>query len=1012
MSIKHILKSFTTIRKSCALTAAIATLLTLTAIAANVTVSEGMDLVVDPGDTATFDTPMNISTYKVYGTMNVSARDVSATKEAKNYIGGDGKDGVLNVTGVFHDTSNHNGAQLEAARNGGTATINVSEDAMLDLDWKYLYASCYSEETRPATVGECSKTTLNIDGTVWLGEIHAADWYFNGDLPSRSDWPVALEVNIGPRGFLATRCIGGNDKALINVNLRGGKLECRWDRDGIMAGGGAYLTVDFAQDTVSAIDTENHRVVFGNSNRVGFTGNGGLRKTGSGELVLDSSVDDSAFTGDIYVENGTLNYPIVADGIARKVYFQGGALAVPENGTFVTVANGGSVEFVSVDGADIKLISNGNAKLCPAGSTVRCSGTGKPVFEGSFAPGGEIQCGSNSNGAFSSSLPVGVAYGKVGSGTDTLIVNGPSNINIHEGKLRTGKFRFWRMVFDDNAGTGNGVQLCELWLYEDPDGDGNATRIEPENRDWTVSSHSTWEHEHPNEGVAQLFDGNGSKFLSFDGFNGNADIIIEFPEPREIRAYQWWTADDCLDPNNGDCRTPTAWHWLASTDGENWLEVARESGFDPATSNEDPAECATNAYKLAGTWWLDYGKTHLPNPLASSTITIDPGAALLIDKAEAVKVVSVINNGGAVELTQAGSVLNIGTDSTTYLLGGGVTGLGGIEKTGSGTTHANGANTYSGDTVISEGTYAIVPSQTAAPKFFRFSFSNTEYGNSQFAWLKLCSVDGTIQSTGLTEVNFGTAAANLDQGTYSRTTDFSQWSDGNFVNVFDESTDTKFGGAANGQIVLRLRDDTAPIAYYDVMSGGDDEAWGRRLTGFTLESSIDGETWQTVSEVKVTDRTRKNKAWYSGTSCGYLVRHFTGTTGDTTIPATSTVEVKPGATLVVNTEMTISKLRINLDDENLDDENATPGKIIGFTPARNGLLELVCTDSEILSKIAAHEEFSIAIDLDSISRTAKADLYSWKCTLNGSRCIYRLVPGKGAGNSRLKPKGSFTMYIH
>ncbi len=571
------------------------------------------------------------------------------------------------------------------------------------------------------------------------------------------------------------------------------------------------------------------------------------------------------------------------------------------------------------------------------------------------------------------------------------------------------------MVFDDNAGTGNGVQISELWLYDDPDEDGYATRIEPENRDWTVSSHSTWENQ--DENVEKLFDGYTTKFLSFDGFNGNADIIIEFPEPREIRAYQWWTADDCLDPNNGDCRTPTAWHWLASTDGESWIEVARVSGFDPATSNENPAECATNAYKKAGDWWLDYSKTHLSNPLASSTITIDSGAALLIDKAEAVKVGNIVNNGGAVELTQAGSVLNVGTDSTTYLLGGGVTGPGGIEKIGSGTTRANGVNTYTGDTVISEGTYAIVPSQTAAPKFFRFTFQNRDHDNTQFAWLKLCSADGAIQSTGLTPTNLGTgdkqdigvSAADLVPGTYSRVTGFQEWnpSTESIEQIFDENENTKYGGSPHGnecQIVFRLKDDAAPIAWYDVMSGGDDETNSdRRLTNFRLEASGDGVSWQTVSSVEVTDRTAKNKAWYSGGD-GFYIRLPSAT--DATIPAESTVEVKPGATLVVNTAMTISKLRINLDDG-----NATPGKIIGFTPALNGRLELICTDAEIQSKIAAYKDIPIALDFESISATARAPLNKWKCTLNGNRCAYRLVPVEGTGNSKLKPMGSFTMYI-
>ena len=976
-------------------------------------------LTVENGASVRIAESLTVGSYAINsGTLTIAAgKTFKATDTASNYLGVDaanessyshtGNIGaiVLEDYAVMEDKSNHD-VHLFTSRLGSEARIVVGSGARFDMDWKYIKAN---GNTSNSNRNGNNRLVLDISGQMTVGEILTMDWFYNGGASDNPrSWPTNMVVNLHEGGTLSIRSIQrGYDTALSLFNFDGGTLKFRWNNANFLHDGNPPAEFHFAADSRGVFNTDGNNVNLTSANRVFLSGGGALEKSGNGTLTINASLcDASDFTGDIYLTGGTLNFPIVADGIARKVYFQGGALSVPENGTFVTVANGGSVEFVSVNGAAIRLVSNGNATLCPAGTAIKCSGTGSPVFEGTFAPGGEIQCGSDSDGAFGVSLPAGVAYGKVGAGTDTLIVNGLSNINIHEGKLRTSKFRFWRLVFDDNAGTGNGVQLCELWLYEDPDEDGNATRIEPENRDWTVSSHSTWGNQ--NENVEKLFDGSTSKFLSFDGFNGNADVIIEFPEPREIRAYQWWTADDCLDPTKDDCRTPTAWHWLASADGENWIEVARESGFNPATSNENPAECATNQYKLAGTWWLDYGKTHLPNPLASSTITIDSGASLLVDKAETVKVGNVVGNGGAVELTQAGSVLNVGADYTTHLLGGGITGPGAVEKTGSGTTRANGVNTYTGDTLVSAGTYAIVPSQTAAPKFFRFTFTNTEYNNSQFAWLKLCSADGTIQSTGLSDCGTaGTVASALAQGKYSRTTDFEQWGDGNFANVFDESADTKFGGAKNGQVVLRLRDDAAPIAYYDVMSGGDDDAWGRRLTGFKLESSIDGETWQTVSEVNVTDRTCTSRTWYSGTSCGYVVRHFTGTTADATIPAASMVEVKPGATLAFETAMTISRLRLDLDIA----ADAISPVIEGLRPAANGTLYVVTSDADTLGKIAARKDIPVKLNLQSLSPDAKRTIQSWKCQINGTRTPYHLKADEGADRSRLVWGSGMAIFI-
>ena len=1016
MAVKHILKSSANTRRYVALAAAVAVAGMILSSVADQTISTDTTLTADVSGKLTVENgasvriaeSLTVGSYAINsGTLTIAAwKTFEATESVDNFLGyGDGNhvEIVLEEGATFKDTHtrDNNAYRLYPAYYGSTANITVNRNAHLDLAWKYFYPNWNPSNQRRDT----NKLTVNLFGKFTLGEFETMEWYYSsGAVNQPRTWPTNTIINIHNGGMLEARNIHRkSDTAQMLLNFDGGTLKFRWNSTFLPSGGQApALVLNFADGTTSTLDTDGHEVTMtGDSGKCFIEGTGSLNKAGNGTLNI-SNCQTSDFTGDIYLTGGTLNFPIVADGIARKVYFQGGALSVPENGTFVTVANGGSVEFVSVNGAAIRLVSNGNAKLCPAGSAVKCSGTGSPVFEGTFAPGGEIQCGSDSDGAFGVSLPAGVTYGKVGAGTDTLIVNGLSNVNIHEGKVRTDKFRFYRMVFDDNAGTGNGVQLCELWLYEDPDGDGSATRIDPANRDWTVSSHSTWGNQ--NESVEQLFDGTVSKFLSFDGFNGNADVIIEFPEPREIRAYQWWTADDCLDPADGNCRTPTAWHWLASADGENWIEVARESGFNPATSNENPAECATNQYKVAGTWWLDYGKTHLITPLASSTITIDSGASLLVDKAETVKLGNVIGNGGAVELTQAGSVLDVGADYTTYLVGGGITGPGGVEKTGAGTTRANGVNTYTGDTVVSAGTYAVVPSQTDAPKFFRFTFQNANGGAAQFAWLKLCASDGTIQSTGLTDAGVGVAAADLAPGQFSRVTDFGQWGDGDIANVFDESDNTKYGGSTGpNQVVMRLSDSAKTVVSYDVMTGSDDweslHNWGgsRRLTNFKLEASLDGNTWQTVSEVEVTDRTEANKAWYSGTTGGYVVRHFTGTSSDATIPATSTVEVKPGATLAVETSMTISKLRLDLDV----DANAASPVIEGLFPAENGTLYIVTSDASTLGNISARQTIPVKLNLQSLSPTAQRTIRKWECNVNGVRMPYRLRAEEGDGASTL-----------
>ena len=986
-------------------------------------------LTVENGASVRIGESLTVGSYAINsGTLTIAAgKTFRATDTASNYLGVDAANEssyshtgnlgtiVLEENAVMEDTSN-SGVNLFTSRLGSEARIVVGSGARFNLDWKYIKANGNtSNENRNSN----NRLVLDLSGQMTVGEILTMDWFYNGGASGNPrSWPTNMVVNLHEGGTLSIRSIqNGYDTAQSVFNFDGGTLKFRWDSN-FLHDGNPPAEFHFETGSRGVLNTDGHNVNLSSANSVFLSGGGAMEKSGNGTLTINPSYcDASDFTGDIYLSGGTLKFPIIADGIARKVYFQGGALSVPENGTFVTVANGGSVEFVSVDGAAIRLVSNGNAKLCPAGSAVRCSGTGSPVFEGTFAPGGEIQCGSDSDGAFGASLPAGVAYGKVGTGTDTLVVNGLSDINIHEGKLRTDKFRFYRLVFDDNAGTGNGVQVGEVLLYGNwYDGTSGYDYVSVTESGAVVSSHSTWGN--TEEGASKAFNfvvGGSDKFLSFDSFSsGNADLIVEFPTPFELRAYQWYTANDCLDPADGNCRTPTAWHWLASADGENWVEVARESGFNPATSSENPDDCATNQYKVAGTWWLDYGKTHLITPLASSTITIDFGASLLVDKAESVKVGNIVGNGGAVELTQAGSVLDVGADYTTYLVGGGITGPGSVEKTGSGTARANGVNTYTGDTLVTAGTYAIVPSQTVAPKFFRFTFQNANGGAAQFAWLKLCASDGTIQSTGLTDAGVGVAAASLAPGKFSRVTDFGQWGDGNIANVFDESDDTKYGGSTGpNQVVMRLADSAKTVVSYDVMTGSDDweslNYWGgsRRLTNFKLEASLDGNTWQTVSEVNVTDRTEVNKAWYSGTSCGYAVRHFTGTASDATIPATSTVEVKPGATLAFETSMTISKLRLDLDIA----ANAASPVIEGLCPAVNGTLYVVTSDADTLGKIAAKRDIPVKLNLQSLSPAAARTIRKWECKVNGVRTPYRLKAEEGADSSRLTWGSGMTIII-
>ncbi len=406
MSIKHILKSFTTIRQGIARVAAIAVAcITLSSVAdqtisTDTTLTENVDgkLTVENGASVRIGESISVGSYAINsGTLTIAAgKTFRATDSASNYLGVDtanegsywhtGNVGaiVLEENAVMEDTSNR-GVHLFTSRWGSEARIVVGSGARLNLDWKYIKANGNtSNENR----NRDNRLVLDISGQMTVGEINTMDWFYNsGASGNPRSWPTNMVVNLHEGGTLSIRSIQNSyDTAQSLFNFDGGTLKFRWDSN-FLHDGNPPAEFHFETGSRGVLNTDGHNVNLTSANRTFLSGDGAMEKTGNGTLTINTSYcDASDFTGDIYLTGGTLNFPIVADGIARKVYFQGGALAVPENGTFVTVANGGSVEFVSVDGAAIRLISNGNAKLCPAGSVVRCSGTGSPVFEGSFAP--------------------------------------------------------------------------------------------------------------------------------------------------------------------------------------------------------------------------------------------------------------------------------------------------------------------------------------------------------------------------------------------------------------------------------------------------------------------------------------------------------------------------------------------------------------------------------------------------------------------------------------------------
>jgi autotransporter-associated beta strand protein len=155
----------------------------------------------------------------------------------------------------------------------------------------------------PATRG-----TLNVGGYVRAGDLSITAFF-----PNTTDVPyvTAGEVNLLPGGVLEVNRIVKNDRAYSHFNFKGGTLKARASSASfasVMYGGHLYCGIDAFCE--ARFDTAGYDVTFNAAAAGSFTsltGDGGLRKLGAGTLTFTLAGADNTFTGNIVVEEGTLN---------------------------------------------------------------------------------------------------------------------------------------------------------------------------------------------------------------------------------------------------------------------------------------------------------------------------------------------------------------------------------------------------------------------------------------------------------------------------------------------------------------------------------------------------------------------------------------------------------------------------------------------------------------------------------------------------------------------------------
>jgi autotransporter-associated beta strand protein len=260
--------------------------------------------------------------------------------------------------------------------------------------------------------------------------------------------------------------------------------------------------------------------------------------------------------------------------------------------------------------------------------------------------------------------------------------------------------------------------------------------------------------------------------------------------------------------------------------------------------------------------------------------------------------------------------------------------MGGLIKTGPGTQVLFGTNTYTGATVVQQGTLQI---QGVVPfRWFRFTVkkNRTNVNVLQFSEFALYGAGGQRQNAGLVA---GASVAELAPGQFATPQVYPLGSPSeNADKLFDQLTSTKWcltqnipvvdNPATHRIVVMRLPEDAPEIVSYNLCTAND--APERDPVTWTLEGSVDGSEWVVIDAranvvppstggtgTDVNVNTGRFLYYNDGEAYG-LAQRAVGTgeseDGSDVIPAGSPLEIREGATLDVSVRESIGTLRVDM----------------------------------------------------------------------------------------------------
>lgn len=770
------------------------------------------------------------------------------------------------------------------------------------------------------------------------------------------------ELTLQEGGVLETVSVYKNDDPIARVFFEGGLVRARQNHSKFFNAEQPYGTLDVVARSGHSInlDTQGFDVTIPDPpGTIIFSGSGGLRKMGTGRLTL--AADQLSYAGDTEVVAGVLR--------------------LGEHHRLPHGPDAGHIRLA----ADAVLDLNGKDDIVN-----RLIGRGRVLSTNGPATLGVLADGSDDtwDRAWCSGA---VSIEKYGTGTLTLTAPQavPTNLTVAAGTVVLAPaqgFPFYRFKVEGvkNPGVANSMQLSEIALFNegvdvtpnrigiayDPTG---GTGENPEINAFPAGETP----EKAVDGIVPPDTTVKSKWLDFRSKASRSAedkervwLRIDFASPQPITHYNWATGNDAAD------RDPAAWRLQGSHDGETWVDLDVQSGFN-ATSTRN-AWVSPDGFSVTS--------VHT-NDIVSDTgvVTVKEGASLLLNGVA--ETVGALAGRGTVTVNGANLTIATPAECAAFFAGD-IGGTGGLIKTGAGTQALIGTNAYTGATIVQQGTLQI---QSLVPfRWFRFTLmkNRSNLDVTQLSELALYDASGQRQNVGLMA---GTSVDALLPGQFATPEAYSTGSPGESPDkLFDQSTATKWclnenvpavnDPATHRIVVMRLPENAPEIVSYNLCTANDDP--GRDPVTWTLEGSMDGSSWILVDNranvmppstggTGTGDYVDRGRFLYynDGVPYGLTDRAVGGGAGGDTdaIPAGSPLEIREGATLEVMSDESIDTLRVDM---------LSAGTLTKLIAEPNGTLYIVN---------AGGQTTGLVLPLTIGSLEGRANLGSWTVYIDGVR---------------------------